>query len=131
MREYEDPEKYRKQHIEQSAKKYMHGLQKAGLKPNPTLTRAVAERAVEEAHTSYVQEAHAIRDHNVKIILKDHKKRVRQIRRSTHKRRLFCCLMIALFFAFLSWYNVSQGGFGEGVIYAIGSLSFLAMVVFG
>ena len=65
MRDYPDPKHYLDTHIQRSAERYVDGLQRAGLEPNAKLTRAMYERALQEASDGYIQEAKAVRDHNI------------------------------------------------------------------
>jgi hypothetical protein len=131
---YEDPESHFKRHMEQSANKYMDGLQRAGLKPNAKLTRAMAARAANEAGQSYIRETMETRDANISSILKDHNKRMNMIKRQGAALRLKTCPPIAFVFGVLAWYAFNHPvGFipGAWIIYACMSLAFLVMLVLG
>lgn len=131
MRPLPDPKQHLDEHMQRAARKYVDGLRQAGLEPTPTLTRAVAERAGQEAFASYVREAHAIRDQNIALILQDHDRRQQQFRREGARLRLKVCPFLALWFGLLAWFNVTQHHIVLGIICAIGALAFLAMLVFG
>ena len=103
MQDYEDVQQHFDRHMKRAAESYVEGLQKAGLQPNDTLTRAMAQRAVEEARESYIQDANAILDHNIKMIMKRH---MRSSARRRAKKRLFIRLPLVLLVAALNWYNI-------------------------
>lgn len=105
MQDYEDVQQHFDRHMKRAAERYVEGLQKAGLQPNDTLTRAMAQRAVGEARESYIQDANAILDHNIKMIMKRH---MRSSARRRAKKRLFIRLPLVLLVAALNWYNVSS-----------------------
>jgi hypothetical protein len=131
MREYPDPEQYLEGHIERSVAKYARGLRQAGLEPNHTLTKALAERACEEAKENYTREAKKVLDHNIGLVIKDHRRRMNKIKRQGATLRLWLCPLLAACGGLMAWYSFSQGDFTQGIVYAAGGLAFLAMLVFG
>lgn len=131
-REYEDPEEYYQKYIDRAADRYANGLRRSGLKPNDRLTRAMAERTAREAQASYIRDMTEVRDHNIQMILRDHKKRLRQIKREGASLRLKTCPPITALFGFMAWYSFHQpGGFVNGLIYVVASFTFLAMLILG
>ncbi len=134
MQEYPDPDRHFEEHIQRSADRYVEGLQQAGLEANPTLTRAMAERARAEAEQSYIQEAQATRDHNVSQVMSSYRQRNNQIKREGARLRLWTCPPIAALFGLMAWYSFSHPG-AEGVImgaiYSVGALAFLGMLILG
>ncbi|MGH2507466.1 MAG: hypothetical protein ACRDHZ_08705 [Ktedonobacteraceae bacterium] len=134
MRKYKNRQQHIEQYMEQAASDYWHGLQERGLKPNSILLKAAARRALDEAERDYTQHASATRDHNIALILSEHQKRLRQIKRDGAKLRLMMCPPLAAFFGVLAWYSFSHtGGLGlaMGIAYSIGALAFLAMLALG
>src|SRR5579859_2296869 len=132
MRRHEDPQEHFERHMDRSAKRYVVGLQKAGLEPNDKLTRAMAERALAEARSDYGRTSAEVRDHNLKVIVKGHNRRMNAIKREGASLRLKTCLPIALVLGMLAWYNFGHpGGFWMGVCYLVGAFAFLAMLVLG
>ena len=132
MQSYEDPHQHMERHLRRSAEKYVSGLQKAGLRPNDRLTRAMAERAVQEAEGSYRQHAIETRDHNIQVIMDDHRKRMNQIRREGLFQSLKMCPPIILLFGGLAWYSFSHPGqFISGAVwfYAGAALAFLLLLL--
>lgn len=129
---YPDPMQHLERHLQRSAEKYLHGLEQAGLQPTPILTRAIAERAYNEAKASYIQEATQTRNHNIAGILEDHHKRMNAIKKESASLRLKMCPPIILVFSALAWYCLSHAnGLAMGIVYAAGALAFLAMLVLG
>ena len=73
-----------------------------------------------------------LRNQNVTRILNEHRLRMNDIKRRGHHLRLWLCPLIALCFGALSWYHFSRThDTGMGVLYALGSLAFLAMLILG
>lgn len=118
----------------QSAKRYVAGLERAGLEPNERLTRAMAERALIEARKDYNRRAAETQRHNIGVIVENHNRRMNEIKRSGHKLRLWTCPPIAALFGFMAWYSFSHpGAVGVvmGVVYTLGALAFLGMLILG
>jgi hypothetical protein len=134
LKNYEDPQRHFEQSMERSAKKYVDGLERAGLEPNAKLTRVMAERALIEAREDYNRRAAETRHHNIGVIVGNHNRRMNEIKRSGHKLRLWTCPPIAALFGFMAWYSFSHPGAAGiimGVVYVFGALAFLAMLVLG
>lgn len=132
MRKHEDPQQHLDRHMERAARQYVDGLQRAGIKPTHKLTKAVAERAAREARASYIQDATDVRDHNIAAIVRNHHRRMNQIKRSGALLRLWTCPTIALLFGLLAWYNFTRGDdVTVGIICAVGGLAFLLMLLLG
>ncbi len=132
MQEFPDPTSHLERHMEQAAEKYVDGLEKAGLEPNPTLTRAMAERALLDAQVDYIHEATATRDHNIALIVNNHKRRMKQIKREGASLRIKTCPPIILLFGLMAWYSlIHAGGIVTGILFIVGALAFLAMLILG
>jgi hypothetical protein len=131
VKNYPDPDRHFEEHIQRSAEHYVEGLQQAGLEANPTLTRAMAERARAEAEQSYMQEAQATRDHNISQVMSNYHKRNNQIKRESARLRLWACPPIAILFGLMAWYSFSQYSIFLGILYVVGALAFLAMLILG
>lgn len=132
MRPWKNPHEHFEEHLTCSAHRYVDGRRQAGLSPNPTLTNAMAERAVQEATDSYVRETLEIRDHNIAVIVQEHRQRLNAIKRRGARQRLWTCPPIALCFGLMAWYSFTAGeGLLIGLCYLAGSLTFLAMLVLG
>lgn len=132
MRELEDPQRCFEKHMQQAVEKYKQGLQRAGLPPNDTLTKAVAQRALEEAKANYIQQVIETQDHNIEVILSEHKRCLRDIKRDGAKLRLLTCPPIAAFFGGMAWYSFNQpSGLAMGIVFTVGALAFMAMLVGG
>jgi len=108
MREYENPQKHFQRHIQRSADRYMDGLNRAGMKPTPILTRAMSERAAQEARDDYRKHLTAVRDHNIRVIMRNHNKRLKKIKREGASLRLKTCPPIAACFGAMTWYSFIQ-----------------------
>jgi hypothetical protein len=133
-RRYPDPQQHFEQHMQSAAQRYVDGLNRAGLPPSERLTRAVARRAWHHARESYIQEAQAVRDHNISVIMQDHNRRMNEIKLRGHRIRLWTCPPIALVFGVLAWYNFQShlpDGFTVGIICAVFALAFLSMLILG
>lgn len=131
MRTLEDPEEHFSRYIEQASERYWDGLHRAGLEPNETLTRAVAERALEEAKASYLQHAAETRDHNIEVILKEHDQRLREIKREGARLGFWICLPLAAGLGVWAWYNVCyRHDWIIGIVFSIAALACLVMLVF-
>lgn len=132
---YEDPEKHLQRHMGQAADRYVSGLQRAGLKPNQKLTKAVAERAYEQARESYTREAEETLENNVQVILQEHRRNMNEIKRGGAKLRLWTCPPAALMLGGVAWYNYTFHPGPEGMLvaamYACGALAFLGMLIGG
>ncbi len=128
---YPDSKQHFKGHIERAAQRYVDGVELAGIEASPTLTRAMAERAVREAVDSYEQETRETLDHNIGVILKDHNERMNEIKRCGHRMRLWTCPPIAALLGLVSWYHFASGSVMMGVLFVVGSLAFLAMMILG
>src|SRR5215471_4724447 len=96
MRPYPDPEQHSEEYLHRRASQYAHGLQKAGLKSNDRLTRAVAERHVRDARERYVQEVTQTRDHNIAVVKRKHHEAMNDIKRKGARLRVIMCPPIAL-----------------------------------
>ena len=134
MRRYEDPQKHFERSIERSAGRYVDGLNRAGLKPNARLTRAMAERAWQEARNDYTKQAKETHESNIRDIMRKHDQNLKQIKREGASLRLKTCPLIAALFGATAWYNFSQhrpDSFAVGILFTIGALAFLAMLVLG
>lgn len=124
---YQDPDEYVGKRMEAAADRYMDGLQRAGLKPNDRLTRAMSERAYHEASAGYQQYLDETLHQNVQSIMRDHQERERQIRREGASWGLKIFPIITLVVALLAWYNFWHGDPGMWIIYAAGALAFFAL----
>ncbi len=134
MREYPDLDQYMKASMHASAEKYVRGLQRAGLEPNNTLIRALAEMAVQEARGKYIQQLIETRDHNIRVILNNHRRRMNEIKREGAKLYLKICLPVALLFGLLACYSFAHAGTIEsliGGVYSIACIVVLAVPVLG
>ncbi|MBA2287535.1 MAG: hypothetical protein H0W02_18835 [Ktedonobacteraceae bacterium] len=131
MRRYEDPQAYVDRYMARSAETYVNGLRNAGLQPNATLTRAIAERALQEAGEDSIREVTDIRDSTITAILRDHTQRMNAIKKEGARLRLWMCLPVVLALSAGSWYSFTCTGFIMGMCYAGGALAFLAMLVLG
>ncbi len=129
MREYPDPQQYIETHLKRAADTYLDGLRRVDLKPNNQLTKAVFERACQETEANFRQEVQEVYEHNVQMILKDHQRRMKPIRRKSAHHRLVLCPPMALVFGFFAWFNLSHGDQTTGVVCALGALAFLTMLV--
>lgn len=127
MKDFPDPQQHFETHLARSAEKYVAGLQKAGLKPSDRLARAVGRRAYREARDSLIQEATEVRDHNLKVIIREQAREMREIKRSSRRLRTRVCLPIALAFGLLAWYSFSHTNVVMGICSVVGFLAFLAM----
>lgn len=132
MRPWKNPHEHFEEHLSRSARRYVEGIQRAELSSNPTLERAMAEWAVQEATDSYIRETLEIRDHNIGVIMEQHRQRLNAIKRRGAKLRLWTCPPIALCFGFMAWYSFTYGdSLLIGLCYLAASLAFLAMLVVG
>lgn len=127
----EDPKEYLDRRMKQAAESYVDGLQRTGLSDTPIIQRAYFERAINEAHGEYVENAIRVRDEHIAAILKNYKQRDRQFRREGAKRRICMCPPIALAFSLLAWYSFSQQDLAMGIVFVAAALAFLSMLVFG
>lgn len=127
MRELLNPKKYMDEHLKAAADRYVDGLQRAGLKNNEKLKRAVFRRALQETSTSYKKELDEAFHHNVRFILQDSRMRDRQIRREGASWGLKIFPIITLVLALLAWYGFWHGDPGLWIIYAVFSLVFFAL----
>ena len=129
MQDYEDVQQHVERHMKRSAEKYVDGLQKAGLQPNARLTKAVAERALAETRENYIQNATALRDRNIKMILK--KIRRRSARRRI-RQRLLLCVPLVLVFGAMAWYSFRYThNVALGAGYISGALILVILSVLG
>ena len=103
MQDYEDVQQHFDRHMKRAAERYAEGLQKAGLQPNETLTRAMAQRALTEAKESYIQEGITTLDHNLQVMMKQ---RMRSSARRRMRKRLLVRLPLVLLAGALNWYNI-------------------------
>jgi hypothetical protein len=130
MHRFTDPEQHFNQSISQAAERYVTGLELAGLEPNETLTRAVAERAAVAASADYQAQARSDLRHNISEIQAEHQHRMKQIQRDGASLAVKTCPPIALVLSLIAWLNFSQpGGAVMGLVYAVGALVFLVMMV--
>ena len=128
-KQFQDPDEYLGQHMEAAAERYMDGLQRAELKPNNRLTRAMSERAFHEASVGYQQHLDETLHHNVQNIMRDHQRRDRQIRREGASWGLKIFPIITLVFALIAWYDFGHGDPGMWIIYAAGALVFFVLTL--
>jgi hypothetical protein len=128
---YPDPDEHFEQHIDRAARRYVDGLSRAGLQPNDRLTRAMAERAWQEAREDYTRQARETFDHNINAILREHHRQMNEIKRSGHRQRLWMCPLIAGIFAGTAYYNVHTHDLLMAAICAAGALAFLLMLILG
>lgn len=120
------------QYVNRAVEYYLAGLRRAEVQPNETLVKAIAKKALQEAISQHMEEARQIRDHNIAVIVRDHKRRLREIKRSEARLRLWMCPLIAAWFAGLAWYSVCyQHAWIAGMVFSIGALAFLAMLLLG
>ncbi|MGB8346582.1 MAG: hypothetical protein WCD86_16975 [Ktedonobacteraceae bacterium] len=131
MREYPDPQQYIVKHMERSAAKYRHGLKRAGLQPNITLTNAMIEQAIEEGKEGYIREAEKVLDHNTRITVRNHRRQMNKLMRQGSSLRMKVCPPIAALFGFMAWYSFSHAEYILAIVYAVGALVFLAMLFLG
>ena len=132
MRELPDPQQHFDRSLKRSDEEYAAWLRRGGVEPNDILMREHRPDAFREARDSFVREATEVRDQNVKVILREHRRRVNKLKRQGAKLRMRVCPPIAALFGLLAWYNFTQaGGFVMGIISTVGALAFLAMLVLG
>ncbi len=131
MRPWKNPHEHFEEHLSRSARRYAEGLIRAGIEPHPILTRAMAERAVQEAQESYIRETLEIRDHHIGVILEEHRQRLNAIKRRGAKLRLLTCPPVALCFGAMAWYSYAHHHFDLVALYTFAALAFLAMLVLG
>ncbi|GHO51407.1 hypothetical protein [Ktedonospora formicarum] len=101
-RQYPNPNQHFERHMERAAERYIDGLEHAGLQPNDILTKAMAERAAQAAKDDYIREATETRDHNIGVILDQHKQRMNMIKRRGASWRLKVCPLVAIIFGALA-----------------------------
>ncbi|MGH2505804.1 MAG: hypothetical protein ACRDHZ_00055 [Ktedonobacteraceae bacterium] len=130
MQNHPDPTEHFRQFIKQSVNEYVDGLEEHGLKPNPIITQAWAERAVQEAQADYERQANSTLKHNIEYITHRHQANQRRIKHEGARLRLLTCPPIALFFGLIAVIFVSQGNWAMGMVYSIGSLAFLIMLLY-
>ena len=134
MRDYPDPKEFLDSYMERSIERYADGLQKANIQPNDTLINALFDRTLREAKANYLREADEIHYHNIQAILRDHKNRMNEMKRSGASLRLKTCPIFIVLFGLLAWYSLSHpapGSFIPSICYAATSLVFLAMLILG
>jgi len=141
MRDYPDPREYIAEHIRQSMERYSNGLKEAGLQPNEILTKAVIERAIDEAGHNYEQEIDEILVRNIGLIdqkyqsdkKKTIRKRDKQInkirRRRIRRERIKTCLPIAVISTLVAGYDFSHDGMFIGICFSVNALVFLIMIM--
>ncbi len=129
MREYPRASQYIEKRLQEAARRYAEGLRRTGLEPNETLTRAVGERAAKEAVDSYMQEMNDTLEHNIRIIIREERRRTKQIQREGASLALKICPPIILAFGALAGLYVSQHSITLGLIYGLGALAFLTLLI--
>ena len=129
MRPYEDPDRHLGKHIERAAGRYIDGLNRAGLRPNKILTRAMSARAANEARADYEEQSFHTFQNNVHTIFDDYRQRDRQIRREGARMAWMMCPFAFLLLGSVSWLNFHQGDASIGLLCAVGALAFLVMLV--
>lgn len=132
MHNFEHQRQADEQYVHQAVEYYLAGLRRAEVQPNETLVKAIAERALQGAISKHMEEARQIRDHNIAVIVQDHKRRLCEIKHSGARLRLWMCPAIATWFTLLAWYSVGyQHAWIAGIVFSVGALAFLAMLVYG
>ncbi len=131
MKQLPDPQQHFNESVARSNEKYAAWLRRGEVEPNEILMRENQEDAINEARNSYIQEATEIRDHNIRLIIKDSRRRMNQIKRKGANLRLRMCPPIALFFGLIAWYCFSQANIVLELAYSIGVFAFLVMLVSG
>lgn len=108
-------------------------LRRGGVEPTDLLMRENRENALKEERDNSIQEITKARDHTLKGLKRNHKKRMstikRKIRQDRYAHRIKMCLPIALMFGLIAWYCFSHSDFIMGIWYVVGMLAFLAIVV--
>jgi len=127
VREFPDPDMFFEKHLEQAAEKRIRGFKRAGItRPSWKLVNRLIERDIEDSKQRYIEAGEKIIDHNIKVLIRNYRKRNNQI------RRMRTCPPMAALFAFLAWYSFTHsGGFIMGVCYVIASLALLGMLLLG
>lgn len=136
---YENPHEHYQRYMEREAEQYAEGLERAGLQPNKTLTKALFERAHQGAKKDYSRSAVRTRDHNIGVILDNHRQQMNDIKRREARLRLWMCPPIVLLFGFLAWQRLSTWPSSHDLVetlvvsgvYAGIAVAFLAMLVLG
>lgn len=129
MRTLPDPHEYMKQRLQDAAQRDAERLRMAELTPNETLTQALSERALQEAINSYMQEASGTLEHNIRWIVRDERKRIRQIERRTTRISITVFSLIALCCAAIAGFDFAQHAPLMGVVFIAGAV--LAMATLG
>lgn len=132
MKDYPDPHDYFEEHMHQAAEQDSENLLRAELEPTPILIRALTTRFIEQTNEQYQQDILEVRDHNIDLILKRHRRRMNDIKRSGHRLRVWTCPPFALLLSLLAWFSFTHsGGTVMGICYACGAIIFLGMLIGG
>jgi Flp pilus assembly protein TadB len=125
--EYPDAKQHFDAHMERSAKKYVDGLQRAGLQPNAKLSKVISERAAQEASESYNQEFLAVRDHNTHLFEENHHSRMDQIERSSARWRALSNIPIPAAFLLVAWYLYAHANVTMAMLFGAGAIGMFVL----
>ncbi|GCE18674.1 hypothetical protein [Dictyobacter kobayashii] len=130
MKEYEDPHKHLARHMDAAAKKYAEGLIQAGIdEPSPLLTRAMAERALQDAQKDYERESLAVLNHNIEEIMKEASRLHRQARRKDAPVFLGIFSFIAFVFSIMACMSFLNHNVVLGCSYCLGVAVFSLLII--
>jgi hypothetical protein len=129
MKEYPNPHEYMERHLQEAALRDAESLKRAGLAPGETLTRAMSERAAKEGIDQYMLEVNSILEQNIRTIILDEQRRIRQIRRKEARLSILIFSFIALFCATIAGFDFGQHDLLTGMVYGAGAV--LAMATLG
>lgn len=130
MKDYPDPHDYFEQHMREIAEQDSENLSRAGLEPTPTLTRALAERAIQHIGEQYQRDILKIRDHNINLVLQRYRRRMAALDWSGHRLLLRICPLAILFLLYLAWFSFTHpGGFVVGIFSLCGGAIFLSLLI--
>jgi hypothetical protein len=124
MQDYPDPHVYIQERLADLADEYWSGLDRLGLPSNEQLKRAWLERAVPQMEDGYKEEAGRVLEHNIRMLQTQHKQRDKVIWREGALVGLVVCLILALGFSAVAWYDFAHAD-ALWLIPAVGALSFL------
>lgn len=128
LREYPNPEKYIEKCMTDAAERYVRGLKKRGLQPNPVLDRTFAQRAIKETQDAYIQELAETCVHNIKVIRKRYARECKKIKREGSRLAVLICIPATILFELEAWYNFTHGAPDYGVLCVIVGLIWLALL---
>lgn len=131
MKAFPDPQHLVTSHVKQAEARYVAWLRRGGVEPNEILMQEHRSQALQEAKDACLREINDIHHHNMKLLLREHQKRLNQIKRNSSWRRWLMGLPIALLLGLLSWYCFHQAVPIMGTIFAVGALACLAMLLLG